>query len=402
MKLLTFILAGGKGERLYPLTRDRAKPAVPFGGIYRIIDFTLSNCINSGIRRIYVLTQYKSMSLTRHINLGWNIFNTILNEYINVIPAQQRIDESWYKGTADAIYQNFYILEKENPDLVLILAGDHVYKMDYRGFINFHIQNRADLTVAAIEKEKEASSRFGVIEVDKDFRMVGFQEKVKKPKTIPLKPDKILASMGIYIFNTETLVKQLIKNIKDSSSDHDFGKNIIPSIFKKNRVFVYNFLDKNRKLGKYWEDVGTIDAYYQANMDLIAVNPIFDLYDPGWPINTYHTPSPPARTVFNEPRRIGTVLNSLLSNGCIVSGAKIIRSIMSPNVRIHSYTQVEDSIIMDRVDIGRNVVIKKAIIDKEIRIPPGITIGLDHDKDRKLFTKTESGIVVVPRGFKFE
>jgi glucose-1-phosphate adenylyltransferase len=342
------------------------------------------------------------MSLTRHINQAWNIFNPVMNEYINVIPAQQRVDESWYRGTADAIYQNFYVLEQENPDLVLILSGDHIYKMDYRNFIDFHIQNNADLTIAATEKEKDLSIKFGVIEVNEDSRMIGFQEKVENPKTIPGKPDKVLASMGVYIFNTKALVRQLIKDVKDSSSKHDFGGDIIPAMFPKKRVFAYNFLDKNKKSIEYWEDVGTIDAYYQANMDLITIEPVFDLYDPDWPINTYYSPCPPAKTIFDEPEKTGMVLNSLISNGCIVNGSTIIRSILSPNVRVHSYGRVEDSIIMDRVNIARNSTIKKAIIDKDVKIPPGTTIGLNHNKDRKLFTITESGIVVIPRGFKFE
>jgi glucose-1-phosphate adenylyltransferase len=393
------ILAGGRGERLYPLTRDRAKPSVPFGAIYRIIDFTLSNCLNSGIRRIYALTQYKSISLNRHIQLGWNILSAPLGEFIEAVPAQQRIDEHWYQGTADAIFQNIYTLQGERPDLVLILSGDHIYKMDYRKMIAFHLERGADLTVAAIRMDRNLSKEFGVIEVDGDWRMIGFQEKPEEPRTIPGDPGGFLASMGIYVFNTELLVRRLIEDARSDSS-HDFGKDIIPVMIGKDQVFAFDFRQGDCGGTGYWRDVGTIDAYYEANMDLIFINPQLNLYDPQWPILTYQLPSPPAKTVWIEEGRVGTALNSIISNGCIVSGGNVKRSILSPRVTIHSFAEVEDSILLERVDVGRNARIKRTIIDKEVQIPPGTEIGYHLDEDAKRFTVTASGIVVVPKGMK--
>lgn len=395
------ILAGGKGERLYPLTQDRAKPAVPFGGIYRIIDFTLSNCLNSGIRRINLLTQYKSLSLNRHIMQGWNIFNPELDEFINLIPAQQRVGEDWYLGTADAIYQNIYVLQIDRPDLVLILSGDHIYKMNYMDMIAYHKNNQADLTVAVIEMDKNLSRQLGVLQVDEEFRVIGFEEKPTFPKTIPGQPDLILANMGVYVFNTEVLVRRVIEDAKDPHSQHDFGRNVIPAMIHQDRVYAYSFRDENKKVAKYWRDIGTIDAYYEASMDLVSVDPQFNLYDQEWPIRTFPSPTPPAKTVFYEEHpggRIGGVYSSLISNGCIISGGKVLHSILSPWVRIHSYAEVKDSILMEGVEVGRYARLHRVIVDKGVKIPEGYHIGYDLKEDAQKFTVTESGIVVVPKG----
>jgi glucose-1-phosphate adenylyltransferase len=398
-RILAMILAGGRGERLYPLTRDRAKPAVPFGAIYRIIDFTLSNCLHSGLRRIYALTQYKSTSLNRHIQLGWNILSAPLGEFIEAIPAQQRIDEHWYQGTADAIFQNIYTLQEERPDLVLILSGDHVYKMDYRKMIAFHLEKGAELTVAAIRMDRALSKEFGVIEVDEDWRIVGFQEKPEEPKTIPGDPGGILASMGVYVFDTELLVRRLIEDAR-SESNHDFGKDILPMMIGKDQVFAFDFRQGEFGGKGYWRDVGTVNAYYEANMDLIAVTPQLNLYDAQWPILTYQPPFPPAKTVWIEEGRVGTALNSIISNGCIISGGNVRRSVLSPRVTIHSFAEIEDSILLEGVDVGRNARIKRTIIDKEVQIPPGMEIGYRLDDDARRFTVTDSGIVVVPKGIR--
>lgn len=401
-KVLTFIMAGGKGERLYPLTRDRTKPAVPFGGIYRIIDFTLSNCINSGLRKIYILTQYKSASLQRHVRLGWNILPSELGQFVEILPAQQRVGDSWYLGTADAIYQNLYTLEMDHPDEVLILAGDHIYKMNYYAMIDFHREVGAGLTVGVVEVEKEKSGHLGVVEVDSMGRVKGFQEKPKDPKTIPNKPDKIYASMGIYVFEHAVIMQELHDDARNPGTNHDFGKDIIPLMLKKGlKIAAYNFIDENKKEAQYWRDIGTIDAYFEANMDLIQVDPFFNLYDKDWPIRTYQEQFPPAKTIHSGEEiagRIGLVLDSIVSGGCIVSGGKIQRSILSPNVRINSYSEVHDSIIMEGVDVGRYAKVKRAIIDKDVRIPQGAVIGYDLAEDKKRFTVTESGIVVVAKG----
>jgi glucose-1-phosphate adenylyltransferase len=393
------ILAGGRGERLYPLTRDRAKPAVPFGAIYRIIDFTLSNCLHSEIRQIYALTQYKSISLHRHIQLGWNIVSAPLGEFIEVIPAQQRIDEHWYQGTADAIFQNIYTLQQERPDLILILSGDHIYKMDYRKMIAFHLERKADLTVAAIRMDRRLSREFGIVEVNGEWRVIGFQEKPETPKTIPGDPEGILASMGVYVFNTEVLVRRLIEDAR-SESTHDFGKDVIPAMIGKDEVFAFDFRHGDRGEAGYWRDVGTIDAYFDATMDLVSVTPQLNLYDPQWPILTYQSSYPPAKTVLEEEGRMGTAINSILSNGCIISGGSVRRSVLSPRVMVHSYAEVEDSILLEGVDIGRHARVRRAIIDKEVQIPPDMKIGHDLEEDAKRFTVTESGIVVVPKGLR--
>ncbi len=401
-KVLTFIMAGGKGERLYPLTRDRTKPAVPFGGIYRIIDFTLSNCVNSGLRRIYLLTQYKSASLQRHIRLGWNILSSELGEYIEILPAQQRVGDSWYLGTADAIYQNLYLLEFDSPDEVLILAGDHVYKMNYYAMIDFHRENGADLTVSVVEVDKEKAPQFGIVECSSTCQVTGFQEKPAKPKTIPGHPGKVFASMGIYVFNRKALEQELQEDARKAHSTHDFGKDIIPQMVKKGmKVCAYNFIDENKKQAKYWRDIGTIDAYYEANMDLVQVDPVFNLYDKHWPIRTYQEQFPPAKTVFAGDEvtgRVGLMLDSLVSGGCIISGGRVQRSILSPNVRINSYCNVGESSLMEGVNVGRYAKITRAIIDKDVNIPPGMVIGYDAAEDRKRFPVSDSGIVVVAKG----
>ncbi len=401
-RVLTFIMAGGKGERLWPLTKDRTKPAVPFGGVYRIIDFTLSNCINSGLRGIYVLTQYKSASLQRHIRLGWNILSSELGEYIELLPAQQRVSDSWYLGTADAIFQNLYTLEIDSPDEVLILAGDHVYKMNYYSMIDYHRDTQADLTVGVVEVSKEKAAHLGVVEVDSLGRVRGFEEKPAKPKTIPHAPDKIYASMGIYVFRRSALEAELHEDAKKSNSSHDFGKDLIPQMLKKGlKVTAYNFIDENKKEAQYWRDIGTIDAYYEANMDLVQVDPVFNLYDKDWPIRTYQEQFPPLKTVFSGGEitgRVGLVLDSLVAGGCIVSGGRVQRSIVAPNVRINSYCEVYDSMLMEGVNVGRYAKIKRAIIDKDVNIPQGMVIGYNLEEDKKKFFVTESGIVVVAKG----
>jgi len=399
--VLTFIMAGGKGERLWPLTKDRTKPAVPFGGIYRIIDFPLSNCINSGLRKVYVLTQYKSASLQRHIRQGWNILSSELNEYIELLPAQQRVGDTWYLGTADAIYQNLNTMEIDRPDDVLILAGDHVYKMNYSAMVDFHHQSKADITLSVVEMDRSKSEHFGVVGVDEHSRVRGFQEKPKSGQAIPGQPERMYASMGIYIFRHQALTEELLEDAHTDNSQHDFGKDIIPKMVKKGaKVMAYNFIDENRKEAKYWRDIGTIDAYYEANMDLIDVAPVFNLYDKNWPIRTYQEQFPPAKTVFAGEEitgRVGLALDSLVSGGSIISGGQVKRSILSPNVRINSFCRVDDSILMEGVNVGRYSRIKRSIIDKDVNIPEGTVIGYDQDEDRKRFYVSESGIVVVAK-----
>lgn len=404
-KILAFVMAGGKGERLYPLTIYRAKPAVPFGGIYRIIDFTLSNCINSGIRKIHVLIQYRSISLTRHLIMGWNIFNSELGEYIDVIPAQHVEERHLYLGTADSIYQNLDAIKVENPDFILILAGDHVYKMNYQQMLLYHIEKRADCTISVVEMTKDKSRDFGIIEADWRGAVVGFQEKPSRPRTIPGDSRRVYASMGIYIFSRKVLEEVLGEDANNKKSDHDFGKNILPWMVKSGyKVCAYNFKDENKKEAKYWRDIGSIDAYYEANMDLVQVTPVFNLYDKDWPIRTYQEQTPPAKTVFaqtaDEGGRCGMALDSLVSPGCVVSGGKVERSILSPNVRINSYSSVADSVLMEGVDVGRYAKIKKAIIDKDVKIPQNEEIGYDLKKDKKRFFVTDSGLVVVAKGSK--
>jgi glucose-1-phosphate adenylyltransferase len=398
--VLTLILAGGKGTRLEPLTRDRAKPAVPFGGLYRIIDFPLSNCLNSDLRRILVLTQYKARSLDRHIATGWGYLSRELDEYIDVLPPQQRLDETWYQGTADAIYQNIYTIEKANPKYVLILAGDHIYKMDYGDMIRAHIGKEADLTVGCIPVSAKESVHFGVMQVDSADRVIGFKEKPKDPSPIPGDPDHIMASMGIYVFTARLMYELLCQDATKPDSSHDFGKNIIPSMIEKYRVFGYRFRDKNQKPTAYWRDVGTLDAYYQTNMDLIQVVPELNLYDQLWPIRTNQPQLPPPKFVFREETtgRCGEAHDSIVCPGCIISGGQVVRSILSPNVRINSFARVEDSILFSGVDVGRGSRIRRAIIDKDVKIPRETIIGYDLEHDRRRnFTITEQGIVVIAK-----
>ncbi len=401
---LAVILAGGLGSRLYPLTKDRAKPAVPFGGKYRIIDFTLSNCINSGLRKIIVLTQYKSSSLIRHLRDGWTILNPELGEYILNIPPQMRISKDWYLGTADALFQNLYFIDTANPKYTLILSGDHVYKMDYSKLIWYHRRKGAELTIAAKIVPLGDAHHFGVIHADETMRIVGFQEKPEAPEPLPTNPEFALISMGIYVFNTDFMVDVLKKDAQDPRSSHDFGKDIIPALIKKHKVFIYPFGGTRKKPrfpdDTYWRDVGTLDAYWEANMDLASVTPKFDLYDPDWPFRTYQGQFPPAKSVYDNVSggRVGAALDSLVCGGVVISGGRVIRSILSPGVRIHSYAEVIESVILDRVDVGRRARIRKAIIDKDVKIPKGMEIGYDLEEDAKRFTITEKGIVVVPRG----
>jgi glucose-1-phosphate adenylyltransferase len=400
---LTLILAGGKGTRLEPLTRDRAKPAVPFGGLYRIVDFTLSNCINSHLRRILVLTQYKARSLDRHIATGWGFLSRELGDYIEVLPPQQRIDEHWYKGTADAIYQNIYSIEKEEPRFVLILAGDHIYKMDYGDMIRSHIDRGADLTIGCIPVPLKDSPQFGIMQTDAQDRVVRFLEKPKEAVPLPDDPQHCLGSMGIYVFTARPMYELLCQDATRSDSDHDFGKNIIPGMMATDRVYAFRFRDKNRKAMPYWRDVGTLDAYYQANMDLVDVDPVLNLYDEEWPIRTLQPQLPPPKFVFDndgprENARRGEAHDSMVCSGCIVSGGHVRRSILSPKVRVNSFAVVDECILFEGVDVGRHSRIRRAIIDKDVKIPPNTTIGYEPEHDRRRgFQITENGVVVIAK-----
>jgi len=397
---LGVLLAGGAGERLYPLTRDRAKPAVSFGGIYRIIDITLSNCLNSDLRRVYILTQYKALSLNRHIREGWNILGREVGEFIEVLPPMQRVSDQWYQGTADAVYQNIYSIGSEQPKHVLILQADQIYKMDYGKMMKQHQDSAADITLATIQVDPEESRRFGVVDVDKDFRINGFQE---KPKTTtlrsPLNPDKIAISMGIYLFNADVLIPVLLKDAENKDSSHDFGKDILPRMIEDYRVYAYEFVDENKKEALYWRDVGTLEAYYEANMDIVSVSPIFNLYDEEWPIRTHQRQYPPAKFVFAEAGRTGTALDSIVSNGCIVSGGAVKNSVLSPDVRVNSYSEVDECILFSHVSVGRRCRIRRAIIDRDVHLPEGTTIGYDAEADRQRYFVTESGITVVTRDY---
>jgi glucose-1-phosphate adenylyltransferase len=403
--VLTMVLAGGKGERLYPLTKERAKPAVPFGGVYRIIDFTLSNCINSGMRQVRVLTQYKSESLIKHLQLAWNILNYELNEYIIAVPAQMRIGPSWYKATGDAIYQNLHAVFDIEPRDVLILSGDHIYKMDYGNMVRFHRKKDADMTVAAIEVDIGlARNNLGVLKVDKEQKIIKFQEKPKNPESIINKPTKAYVNMGVYMFKSEFLVRMLEEDAKRDSG-HDFGKDIIPYSIKTSNVYAFDFVDRNMKGEKYWRDVGNVDSYWQANMDLVSVNPLFDLYSKEWPIRTYQGQYPPAKTVFAqefEGGRLGIAIDSIMSAGVIISGGKIKNSVLSPEVRILSHALIEQSILMENVKVGRNVKLRKVIVDKDVDIPNDEEIGYNLVKDAKRFYVSKAGVVVIPKGSVFK
>ena len=400
---LTLVLAGGQGERLYPLTRDRAKPAVPFGGQYRIIDFTLSNCANSGLQRIFVLTQYKSYSLDRHLRLGWNIFSSPFEQFLYSIPPQLRIGSYWYRGTADAVFQNLDILRAQNPRRVLILSADHIYKMDYSEMIEAHARKEAAATIAVVESDPVTARRMGVLELDSDDRVVGFEEKPEYPKLIPGREEYTWINMGVYLFEADVLIDALTKDASGQTA-HDFGRDILPGLVPGGRVFAIPFHDENRKEVKYWRDIGTLDSYYEASMDLVKVDPVFNLYDAGFPIHSYTPPRPPAKMVFagGEEGRMGTALDSLICNGCIISGGRVERSILSPDVRVRSYSLVQDSILFNHVEIGRHAKIRRAIIDKNVIVPAGAIIGYDPENDRKRFTVTESGVTVIAKGTVIE
>jgi glucose-1-phosphate adenylyltransferase len=387
------VLAGGVGERLFPLTKERAKPAVYFGGPYRIIDFTLSNCINSGLRKIFIALQYKSLSLTRHLRFGWSVVADELGEFVEVLHPQKRVGEHWYQGTADAVYQNLYSIERETPRHLIVLSGDHVYKMDYAKMLRFHLGHGAGATMAVIEVPSEEAHRFGVMQVDEEGRLTGFLE---KPRDMPA-GTQVLASMGIYIFDMRVLVPALEEDARRQTS-HDFGKDIIPSLMSKVPIYAYRFLDENKKLSKYWRDIGTLDAYFEANIDLCHVNPEFNLYDPEWPLHTHQVQAPPAKFVFaDEGRRCGRALDSIISAGCIVSGSTIRGSVLCPNVRVHSFCEIEQSILMPGVRIGRHARIRRAIIDRDVFIPRGAWIGYNEEEDRRRHTVSERGIVVVTK-----
>jgi glucose-1-phosphate adenylyltransferase len=392
---LVIVLAGGAGERLFPLTKDRAKPAVYFGGPYRIIDFALSNCLNSGLRRIFIATQYKSLSLNRHIRMGWSIVSEELGEFVEILPPQKRVGEQWYQGTADAVYQNLYSITRENPRHLIILSGDHVYKMDYARMLRFHDERRAAVTLAAIEVPIADASRFGIAAIDSEERVIGFQEKPQVPNPIPGSADFALASMGVYIFEMDVLERALEADAALPTT-HDFGADIIPALIPEVPVYAYRFYDENKKSSKYWRDIGTLDAYFEANMDLCQVNPEFNLYDPEWPLRTHQPQAPPAKFVFAEVgRRYGNALDSLISPGCIVSGSSIYGSVLCPNVRVHSFCHIEQCILMPGVRVGRHAKIRRAIIDRDVLIPRGALIGYNPDEDRRRHTVTDSGIAVV-------
>jgi len=397
---LGVLLAGGAGERLYPLTRDRAKPAVTFGGIYRIIDITLSNCLNSDLRRVYILTQYKALSLNRHIREGWNILGREVGEFIEVLPPMKRVSDQWYQGTADAVYQNIYSIGSEQPKHVLILSGDHIYKMDYGKMMKQHLDSGADVTLSTIQIDPGQTRHFGVVDVDQDGRIHGFEEKPKITSLrYPLNPEKVAGSMGVYLFNTEVLIPVLLKDAENPQSSHDFGKDILPKMVDDYRVHAYDFIDENKKEALYWRDVGTLEAYYEANMDVVSVSPIFNLYDEEWPIRTHQRQYPPAKFVFAEAGRTGTALDSIVSNGCIVSGGMVKNSVLSPDVRVNSYCEVDSCILFSHVSVGRRCRIRKAILDRDVRVPEGTTIGYDTEADRQRYFVTESGITVVTRDY---
>lgn len=398
--LVAVLLAGGAGERLYPLTRHRAKPAVAFGGPYRIVDFTLSNCINSGLRKIFIATQYKSLSLARHVRLGWSVINSELGEFIEMLPPQKRVGEHWYLGTADAVYQNLYSLKQENPKWVLILSGDHIYKMNYGLMQKQHIASGADVTLATILVDPSETRQFGVVDADNTGRIRGFVEKpVQTDLRSPYNPQMVSASMGVYLFSTDVLIPVLLKDAEDKNSSHDFGKDILPKMVDDYKVYSYNFLDENHKESLYWRDVGTLDAYYEANMDLVSVSPVFNLYDNDWPIRTNQRQYPPAKFVFAETGRMGVSLDSIVSMGSIISGGVVRNSVISPDVRVNSFSEVDSSILFSHVNVGRHCRIRRAIIDRDVNVPEGTVIGYDPETDRQRYFVTDSGITVVTRDY---
>jgi glucose-1-phosphate adenylyltransferase len=398
--VLAILLAGGAGERLNPLTRYTAKPAVPFGGAYKIIDFTLSNCINSDLRRIFILTQYKALELNRHIRDGWNILSPELGEYIEVLSPMKRIGEDWYQGTADAVYQNTQSVVGETPDLVLVLSADHIYKMNYHQMVDWHVRQNADITIATIQIHPEEATQFGVAKIEHDYRITGFEEKPKhgNPTRSVFNGDMISASMGVYIFNPQVLMEELQRDAMNPGSQHDFGKDVLPSSLGRYRVIAYDFVDINAKAARYWRDVGTLDAYYEANMDLVSVTPEFNLYDQRWPIRTRVVQQPPAKFVFaQEGQRMGIAMDSIVSSGCIISGSRVNRSVLSPGVRVNSFSDVDRSILMPGVEIGRNCRVRRAILDTGVKLPEGSHVGIDAVQDvNNGYLVTESGITVVP------
>lgn len=396
---VAFVLAGGRGSRLKELTDWRAKPAVPFGGKFRIIDFTLSNCVNSGIRRIGVATQYKAQSLIRHLQRGWSFLDGRFREAIDLLPAQQQLGEEWYLGTANAVYQNLDLMRRNAPWYVLVLAGDHIYKMDYGKLLAEHVQRQADLSIACIEVPRQEASAFGVMHVDADRRVIDFVEKPADPPALPGKPDRSLVSMGIYVFTAEFLYEQLERDAANKDSSHDFGKDVIPHCVAHHRVYAHDFaascVGTPAGATPYWRDVGTIDAYWEANIELTKVTPELNLYDQDWPIWTYQEQLPPAKFVFDDDGRRGMAIDSLVSGGDIISGALVRRSLLFSRVFVHSWASVEDAVILPNVDIGRHAKIRRAVIDKNCKIPPGMEIGYDLDADRRRFRVTEKGIVLV-------
>src|SRR5208282_306158 len=402
MRTLAFIMAGGQGVRLHPLTKERAKPAVPFGGKYRIIDFVLSNLVNSGIYSIYVLVQWRSQSLIEHLKDGWQFGGMLPGHFITPVPAQMRMGESWYQGTADAIFQNLNLLEDSKPDIVAVFSADHIYRMDVQQMLDFHLERKAAVTVAALPVDIDQSDQFGVIDVDSGLRIVGFEEKPQSPRSMPGAPGKCLASMGNYLFDPQVLRAALLEDAQEASSQHDFGRDLIPALIDRVPVYAYNFMT-NRIRGdseenlSYWRDVGTLDAYFDANMDLRDARPHLNLYNPHWPLRTAYYDQPPAKFVFAENGRRGQALHSTVSEGCIISGSLVRNSILGRSVFVHSYSEVDDSVIMDYVEIGRHARVRRAIIDKNVYIPEGDEIGYDLERDRKRFFVTASGLVVIPK-----